>query len=128
DDSRFKAIIRKQEAIRQLFAEEGLVLEFQSFDGSQPMKCNPRILGITFQDGQWYDTCDYTVNCECDVLSVNGLLVGEDDFDQYIAAASESWNLETLEEAESDLLPRTYRLTHSVSAKGKRFYKSDGSL
>lgn len=128
DDARFRAIIRKQEALRGLFANEGRTLEFQSFDGSQPMKCNPRITNIVFQDGQWYDTCDYTVSCECDVLSVNGVLLGEDNFAEYIASANETWNIETLEEPENENIPRTYRLTHTVSAKGKRFYDETGAL
>jgi hypothetical protein len=128
DDARFAAIIRKQEAIRNLFSEDGHVLEFQSFDGSQPMKCNPRILDVSFQEGIWYDTCDYTITCECDILSVNGVALGEDEFDEYISSASESWSLESQEEPENENIPRTYRLTHSLSAKGKRYYQADGTL
>lgn len=129
DASRLGAIIRKQEAIRELFSEEGHQLEFQSFDGSPPMKCNPRINSIAFSDGQWYNTSQYTIECESDVLSVNGLLYGEDSFDQYVTSATEEWNIETSDDQPQGIgMPRTYRLTHSLQAQGKRFYDDAGTL
>lgn len=129
DTERLAAIIRKQEAIRNLFSEDGHQLEFQSLDGSQPMKCNPRVNSIEFTDDIWYDRCEYTINCESDILSVNGSLLGEDNFDYHISAADESWQFETNEDQAEGLgLNNTYRLTHNISATGKRFYNSDGSL
>lgn len=128
EDSRLAAIIRKQEAIRELFSEDGHQLEFQSEDGSQPMKCNPRVISVSFSEGIWYDRCEYTIVCQTDVLYLNGQVYGEDDFTGYIDSASESWQIETQEEPEDYTKPRTYRLTHTVNAKGKRFFESDGSL
>ena len=128
-DSRLKAIIRKQEALRNLFSEEGLSLEFQSADGSAPMKCNPRMNSIEFSPDVWYQTCDYTINLEADVVYVNGLALGEDAFSQYIDDASESWSFDTDEDKPETIgVPRTYRVTHSVGAKGKRFYDETGTL
>lgn len=128
-DSRLKAIIRKQEAIRQLFATEGLLLEFQSDDGSAPMMCNPRILDIQFQDGPWHTVCSYTITMEADIVYINGQEVGEDSFTDKLLDASESWSLETSEdEPEDESHPRTYRFTHTLSAVGKRFYDSAGNL
>lgn len=129
EDSRVAAIFRKQEAIRELFSEEGHSLEFQAFDGSPPIKCNPRINSIEFQDGIWYDVCRYTINCEADVIYINGTSIGEDAFTQYISEATESWNIETSEDRPEGLgLPRTYVLSHTVTAKGKRFYDNTGTL
>lgn len=126
--SRLAAVIRKQEAIKQLFAEDGHTLEIQSMDGSPPMKCNPRVVNIDFKDGLWYEYFDYTITLEADLIYINGQLLSEDEFDEYIVEASETWQLETDERPENELLPRTYRLVHTVSAKGKRFYDPDGSL
>ena len=122
DESRLASILRKQEALRSLFSNHGKSLEFQSPDGSAPIKCNPRITSISFQEGIWYQDCAYTITCEADVLYINGNTLSEDPFTEYIEDASEEWSIE-----ETDKLD-IYRLTHSISAKGKVFYDSDGSV
>lgn len=128
-NARLAAIFRKQEAIRELFSNDGLTLEFQSADGSQPMKCNPRVLSIEFAADIWFDRCEYTINLEADELSVNGVAQGEDAFTEYISSASETWSIETSEDQPEGLgSNRTYRLTHSLSATGKRFFDETGSL
>lgn len=128
-NARLAAIMRKQEALRTLFSDEGRQLEFQSLDGSQPMKCNPRNVSISFAEGQWFDICDYTITCEADVVYVNGQALGEDEFSQYLESASETWSFEVQEDLPESLeLPKTYRVTHSIQAKGKRFYDDTGAL
>ena len=129
ETSRLGALIRKQEALRELFSVDGYTFEIQSGDGTQPLKCNPKIVGdIVFQEGRWFDRVDYTFTLEAEVVSVNGQVLGEDEFVQYIQDASESWSIETDETPEGIGLPRTYRLTHNVSATGKRFYDETGTL
>lgn len=128
DISRLKAIIRKQEAIRELFSQEGYLFEIQSADGSAPMKCNPRVMDITFNEGLWYDRVEYSITLECDVLYVNGQELGEDGFTDLISDASESWAFEVDETPEGIDLPRTYRLSHTISATGKRFFDEAGTL
>ena len=44
-----KAILRKQEAIRILFSEDGHNFEIQPWDGGPSSKCNPRIQSIEFE-------------------------------------------------------------------------------
>lgn len=127
-DSRLSAIFRKEEALRALFAESGHTLEWQAMDGGPPMKCNPRVINIDFKDGLWYQYFDYTITLEADVIYMNGTSISEDAFSEYISEAQEDWQLDVDERAENELLPRTYRLTHSVTAKGKRFYDSAGTL
>jgi hypothetical protein len=129
-NARLGAIFRKQEAIRELFTNEGRSMEFQSADGSQPMKCNPRIVGpIEFSSDIWYDRCEYTITLECDELSVNGVAQGEDGFPEYILSASETWSIETAEDQPEGLgSNRTYRLTHQLAATGKRFFDETGTL
>lgn len=128
-------VLRKQEAIRKLFAIEGKSFEVQSFDGSAPMKCNPRVKSITFPEGEWFNRFAYQIELEADIITVNGIPLGEDSkadgsniFDAYISSIEDNWQIDTLEEPESLNIPRTYRVTHNVSATGKRFYDENGVL
>jgi hypothetical protein len=128
-DARLAAILRKQEAIRELFSEDGKLLEIQSDDGSQPMKCNPVVIDINFNEGQWYNTCRYSISLECNTVTVNGIEIGEDDFTEYLSSTTETWSFETDEETpESVDLNKIYRLTHTLTAKGKRHYDETGTL
>lgn len=128
DSSMLAANIRKIEAIRTLFSEDGHTLEFQSEDGSQPMKCNPKVESVVINDGTWYDRFSYNISLSADVIYVNGTAVGEDLFSEYIESATESWQIETLDEPQSDTVLKSFRLTHNVSAKGKRFFNDSGTL
>lgn len=114
----------KQQALRKLFSLEGLLFEIVPWDGSASMKCNPRVKSIDFPESNWgIPTIDYQIQLECDTMTG---LAGEDtgNVSNYkIGRASEEWNIEVADEK-----LKTFRLTHAVSAVGKRFYKSDGSL
>lgn len=127
-DSHLGSIQRKQEAIRWLFRQEGKQFEIQSSIVDDPVRCNPRIIDINFQDGIWFDRCDYTISLECDQL-VGGPFAEEDAFAQYLSDVSEDWSIDTNEEHAEDLnIPKTYSVSHTISANGKRFYDSTGAL
>lgn len=125
DDKRLKAILRKQDALRRLFATEGLTVEIQPWDGSASIRFNPRLRGpISFTDGLWYNSCEYQIDLEAD--TVYGLGTSEDTgdvADYKVTKATEDWNIEP-----ADDRARTFRLTHSVSAQGKRHYDETGTL
>ena len=126
NNQRLAAILRKQEAIRELFSVDGLNFEIQSMDGSQPLRCNPRVQSIEFASGPWHTTCPYTIVLQADELYP----LEEDDLpfpSAYLTDASESWSIDTDETPQNLDLPRQYKITHSVSAVGKRFYDA-GSL
>lgn len=128
-DERLKAIMRKQEAIRNLFSTEGKNFYIQSDDGSQPMSCYPRVVDISFPEDLWYERCNYTITLECDEL--DGLYdeVGANDvFTQYLQSADESWGIEPAEERESLVGPGTFALSHTVQAVGKKFYDEVGAV
>lgn len=130
DESRLGAVFRKQQELRKLFSEDGHMLEFQGDDGLTTVRANIRILRLSFPQQnpiQWFNDFDYTVECEADLLYLNGSLLGEDEFTDYIVSASENWSIETLEEAEGINMPRTYRLSHSVNAQGRIHYNDDSS-
>jgi hypothetical protein len=122
--SRLASIITKQQAIRALFSTHGLSFEVQSADGSQPLKCNPRILRIEVPEGQWYETAPYTITMEADRIYP----LQEDNFSEYISSAEENWTIETNEVPENEHISRTYNLSHTVAAQGKRFYDETGTL
>lgn len=126
-DERLGYLIRKREQIEQLFSTDGLSLEWQSADGSPPMKCNPRILSIEWSNGPWFNYIDFTINLEADVVYANGTLLGTDSLAKNIAEASENWSVEAVEEPENDNIPITYRVSHTVSATGKRFFDDVGN-
>jgi len=64
-----------------------------------------------------------------DFISGMGVIDGPDgpSGSGLIEDFTESWSIEVDEsQGESDLLPRTYRITHDLSAVGKQFYEKDG--
>lgn len=124
-NARLGALERKMEALRDLFKEDGKVFSIQDAAGSTPITCNPRVIGpIDFQQGLWFEYVDYSFTLEADRLYPQT----EDTITSLITDAQESWGIETDETPETVGFPRTYRLTHSVAATGKRFYNSGGTL
>ena len=64
------SIIEKQNAIRELFAQDGQKIEIQSIDeNGVKFCCYPVVDSVTFDEGIWVDTCKYTVT-----LSASSLL------------------------------------------------------
>jgi len=127
-DNRLTSIIKKQEALRELFSEDGRWFEIQPLDGTQPMKCLPRVLNLTFPQGVWVDTCDYTITLEADKLYIGNTVSDEDQFDITISQATENWQIELNEKGEGVDLPQSYRLTHTVSAVGKLTFDTNNNI
>ena len=123
-DDHFQSILRKQEHLRSLFSYEGAPLIIRSYDsGNVNLKCFPRVkTPITFSEGPWVHQCNYSVELEADVLYSDKIVIsGEDpNLYPYVSEASEDWQIEKNDDNLS------YRLSHNVSAKGKRFYDSNG--
>lgn len=123
--SRLAAILRKQDALRDLFSIDGLSLELQSLDGSQPLKCNPRVRSLNFAQGSWYQTCPYTITLEADTLYP----MSEDDLpfpSAYLSSVTESWTIDTDETPENLDSHRQYRISHTVGAVGKLHFDEAG--
>lgn len=119
-DQKLRSILRKQQALRELFARQGKSLEIQPWDGSAPIKCNPRVLGISFPEGIWVEVCDYQIDLEADVLY--GPIANESELSHYLRSASEEWTVEPQEDG------RTWRLSHTLEAQGKRHYDETGTV
>lgn len=123
-DEHLKSILVKQKAYRNLFKDEGKSLEIQPWDGSAPLKCNPRIREpFSVSEGIWYEYCDYSITFEADELTLNGVTLNSDSENYKVLDAQESWDIEILDENLG-----TYRLVRQVSAIGKRHFDSAGNL
>lgn len=121
----FDNILRKKEAIRWLFSEDGGILEWQPSNGQPPVKCYPRILSINFPEGQWADRCDYTIELEAPWIYINGTEEIEDDISvDLISTSAENWSFEEVDGHEN----QQYRVVHEVNAKGQLGYNGAGSL
>lgn len=127
-DSRLTSILKKQEAIKLLFATDGYWFEIQPWDGSASTKCKPRILDIAFANGIWFDTMQYTITMQTDELFINGSATSDTGFTDKISTADESWTIEFNETPENTILTNTFRLTHNISAVGKSFYNDVNQL
>jgi hypothetical protein len=121
-DGRLRSILMKMSALRKLFSVDGKTFEVQPWDGSASTKCNPRIKNILFSEGPYINKCDYTIEMESDTLIVNGVEQTGDADTYKVSKATNNWTIEILDEK-----LKTYRLQHSVSAVGKKFYGESGS-
>lgn len=119
--SKQNSIQIKQDAIRALFATDGQWIQFQSPNGDAPLKCQARLKSIQFENGIWVNTCNYTIVMEADLLYLNGSPVNNSaTHTELISSASESWQIQ-----EGDV-KKTYNISHTVSAVGKRTFDSTG--
>jgi len=123
DQDTFDSILRKQEALRWLFSEDGGSLEWQPAGGQPPMKCYPRIISIKFAEGPWADRCDYTIELEAPWIYINGTVSLEDDIStDLLSTSSETWSFEETDGRNN----QQYRVTHDVNAGGQLGYDGGG--
>jgi len=151
NDSTLDAIFYKQKVVRALFALDGQRMEIIPIHGDKPaVICYPRVISIDFAEGAYVNRSDYTINLEADTLlsaSPDGgervqdagnpmLKQGYSDLYEsqieaisgaYISSFSDNWSLEVDEgngeTGGSQLVPRSYRITHSMSADGRTHYQ-----
>jgi hypothetical protein len=148
------AILSKQKSLKALFAQDGQRIEITDINYDLPaVICYPRLVSVDFTEGPYVTRSDYTIVLEADTLlfgqgdedslivdQEGTLIVGttvanatETDLLEtlkgaFIADFSEDWSLEVDEEqGESVDLPRSYRISHSLTATGKTHYKPDGT-
>lgn len=120
----FANIQRKQEALRWLFSREGKNFEWQAAGGQEVVKCNPRVLSISFPEGTWADRCGYTIELETDTVHITrGAASSEDSFGyDLIQEGSEEWQFSETAGRNGDV----YEVSHTVNAKGIQGYELDG--
>ena len=175
---RLDAIFFKQRVLRSLFALDGQRLEISPVHNDEPaIICYPRLESISFDEGLYFEKCDYTINLVADTLLDKNLNVHDDGNPLYlqhtasgsppvphgkeiislagvgkdrkktgygaetsiidakgafVSSVNESWSIEANEGGEGTLadgtpIPRTYRISHTMSATGKpHYYPVDG--
>jgi hypothetical protein len=114
--------------------------------GDQPaVVCYPRVISITFEEGNYIHKCGYSITLQADTLldknhtvDNEGNPVFQDGYSDlkeeaiaalsghFISSFSDNWSIEVdeaLGETVGNLVvPRSYRITHSTSATGKSHY------
>jgi len=124
----FDHLLNKSEAIRKLFSVDGQLLEIQSTNATPPIRANVTINSVSFPAGNWVETMPYVINCEANnVIGEFNTGDGEDDFQYFINSANETWNIE-FNQPENASQQYTYRLTHTINAKGKTQYEIGGTI
>lgn len=122
--NRLSSILAKQTALRQLLNADNIGKKFHIIpeNSGYPIWFYPATIEISFADGPWFQTCDYTVSMTADKIYPNVDNSGIYNID----SAQESWSIEPNEQAMGFNTPFTYRVAHSLSARGKKYY-IDGS-
>jgi hypothetical protein len=152
EDKRASAMLSKQRALRALFARDGQRVQLTDIfdDSGSTIVCFPRVQSIDFTENAYVTKCEYTIVLEADYLlrgtfdddqlyvdeegtlaskgstvgpqvTISGLLSSPDT--SFIESYSDEWNLEAEDgQGESIDNPRSYRISHSISAVGKATY------
>lgn len=118
DDNRLAIMREKQGALIALFDEDGKWFEIQPYDGSAPIKFQPRVGEISFEKGIWYDLCKYSIPMEADVI-----FFGDREVTGIFQEVEESWSIEATDEKQ-----RAYKVTHQISAARRNKYDDTGEL
>lgn len=116
-ESRLTTTLAKEKALRDIFAVDGKYFEIQGYDGTISTKFLATVRSLNFGQGRWVDDCPYTIVLE-GIEFANEVSTAENLID----SATESWSFE-----DSDIA-HVYRVSHSLSAKGKTAYETDGTL
>jgi hypothetical protein len=118
DKNGFRAIMRMQDSLRGLFAEDGHLFEINDQNEETVMSAVVRVTGIEFSEAEagenWTSRCDYTITLESDRIYRASAFGGEGEdakeggFDNlpkdiygneiYLREASENWSIEPQEE------------------------------
>jgi len=124
NDGAFSSLVKKEEAIRWLFSVDGRLLEI--YAGSSPaiIRCNPRIVSVTFEEGQWVDRKNYTIVLESDWIFIAGLSTDvEDNVEvELISAGQEQWTFDE----KAGISGTVYEVSHTVTAQGILGYDETG--
>lgn len=124
NDVAFSSLVKKQEAIRHLFSQNGKLLEMYAGASPAIIRCNPRVISIEFQQGQWVDRIPYTITLQADWVFIAGLPTDtEDIFEvELIDTGQENWTFSEI----TGLVGSGYTVSHTISAHGIAGYDETG--
>lgn len=116
NDEALAKILEKQNEVRNLFAEDGKLLEIQGWDGSQPEKFLPIIESIDFGEGNWVNICNYTIT-----MTATRLIGKDGEVPDYSVFTSfDKWRLSSANDnySMSNNGDGSAEITRSINAKG----------
>jgi hypothetical protein len=140
---RLDAILAKQNAIRQLFAQDGQKMEIQPITGDGPrITCYPSVESISFDEGVYVEICRFTVNLTASTLLDQDGKVMDDsgmfnsvgkteaelitEYGGFIEDFNDTWSIEVDESygniSDDVVIPRAYRVSRNVNATGRTSY------
>ena len=76
-ESRLTAVMRKQQAIRELFQLQGGQFEVYGADGFSPLRFYPRVISIDFPEDIWYERSNYNITLQCEEIYGTSMCVLE---------------------------------------------------
>lgn len=124
-DTKFNSILRKQDALRELFITPGVLLEYGANDGSPAVLARVKLESINFEPGTWVDSCGYRIDLKAEDVNKQSTSA-EDDFDdfddKYLTQASESISVVQNTDGTG-----TYQVSHNISAVGITSYDNLGT-
>lgn len=123
-DVAFSHLVKKEEAIRNLFSVDGKLLEIYAGASPAIIRCNPKIVSITFTEGQWVQRKDYIITLEADWIFIAGLSEDkEDNLEvELINSGQEQWTFDE----KIGQSGTVYEVSHTVSAQGVLGYDETG--
>lgn len=113
---------QKAQALEYIFSVNGSTIEWESPDGSAPLKANFKNANVVLQQGNWAQTLHYNITAECDLLYLNNNIVQDAPFSGLIQQASENWNIQIGE------VVKTFNVQHDISAQGKSSFDTNGNI
>ena len=88
-EARLGVLLAKQNELSEKFSKDGKTFEIYSPDGSNIVKCNPRVVSITFTEGVWVDRTEYTI-----VLEAPWLYPDDYKPDEHVVDTQDQWQIE----------------------------------
>jgi hypothetical protein len=135
-NERAMSVFNKQQAIRALFAHDGQKMEYSSIRNDEAMfYFYPSVESISFEEGTYVNSCRYTINLVAPIIfdiNDNPLDLSA-SLDEHIEDYSDSLSIEVdesfgrtsnghIDNEYASIIPRMYKVTHTVSATGKTVY------
>ena len=134
-DGSLTNVITLKDALSSAVAQNGCLFTIDC-SGSLLSK-NTRVLGLSFKNSQnnWINSVGYTLELEYDDSNVSGEISDASNLD----SLGEEWQIEPIEDkpyfhwsasGTDDARPYLYKMTHTISAKGRAIYTgcSSGAL
>ena len=119
DGEKFGSILSKQETLKELFSDPGVLFQYGVSGMASPVSGFVKMASISFQPGNWVDTCDYTVNIVAEFINKYNTKV-DDNLETfanlYLSQANNQISIT------QDETGASFNVSQNISAVGKASY------